>query len=475
MFTDIVGYTAMVQKNEANALRLLEEHRRVIRPFFPKHRGREIKTMGDAFLVEFPSALEAVRCAFNIQQFLHESNLGGPADRKVTLRVGVHLGDVVHSRNDVYGDAVNIASRIQPLAEPGGVSVTEQVLDQIKNKFEFPFSSLGKKELKNVSETIEVYKLVLPWQERSQPSPSDKHRIAVMPFANMSRDPDDEYFAEGMTEELISSISNISGLSVISRTSVMKFKGGGKTVSEIGEELKVGTLLEGSVRKADNVVRITAQLIDVKTDQHLWSQKYDRELKNIFAVQSEIAKQVADSVRVRIIPPEMTRIERKPTENPDAYTLYLKGRYLWNKRGPEDMKKAAEFFERAIREDASFAPSYVGLADCLLVLRTNWGLDLDPNNEKARTMLDRAIGIDPALAEAHATMGMLLEDIYHLREAERKYREAIDLKPGYVFAHMWLCNLLINQLRFNEAFDQVKMVLELDPLSPLTNMKHAWY
>jgi len=475
MFTDMVGYAALSQRDETYALLLLEDHRKLVRPFFPKHSGHEIKTIGDAFLVEFDSALEAVRCAFEIQQSLHELNSGRPFEKRVTIRVGVHLGDVVHSEDDVYGDAVNIASRIEPLAEPGGVCVTGQVYDQVKNKFEFPFSSLGRKQLKNVGDAIEVFKAVLPWEEKLRSSTVDVRRIAVMPFANMSRDPGDEYFADGMTEELISSISNIGGLSVISRTSVMKFKGERRTASEIGQELKAGTLLEGSVRKSGEIVRVTAQLIDVNTDRHLWSQNYDRELRNIFAIQSEIAKNVADSVRVKIIPPELSRIERKPTENTTAYTLYLKGRHLWNKRGSEDLKKAAGFFERAIGEDPSHAPSYVGLADCFLVLRTNWGVDLDPNHEKAKTLLSKALAMDPGLAEAQATMGLLLEDEYHLRQAEEKYRKAIDLKPGYIFAHMWYSNLLINQVRFDEALEQVREAMDLDPLSPFVNMKHAFY
>ena len=279
MFTDLVGYTALTQRNEALAMQLLEEHRRLVRPFFPKHNGREVKTIGDAFLVEFASALEATRCAFDIQQSLNELNSGRQEDRRVLLRVGIHLGDVIHDQNDVYGDAVNIASRIEPLASPGGICVSQQVYDQIKNKFEFPLSTLGEKTLKNVSEPVEVYRVILPWEKKSESESSlEKTRIAVLPFTNMSSNPEEGYFADGMTEELITSLSGVRQLTVIARTSVMGYKGTTKKVREIGRELEVGSVLEGSVRKAGNKVRITAQLIDAATEGHLWAQNYDRQL-----------------------------------------------------------------------------------------------------------------------------------------------------------------------------------------------------
>ncbi|TLX99886.1 MAG: adenylate/guanylate cyclase domain-containing protein [Thaumarchaeota archaeon] len=251
MFTDIAGYTSLSQRNETLALQLLEEHRSLLRPFFPRHAGKEIKTIGDGFLVEFASALEAVRCAFEMQRSLHERNAMNPPGRKVTLRIGIHLGDVVHNQDDVYGDAVNIASRIEPLADPGGICLTEQVYDHVRNKLKFPIVSAGRREVKNVEAPLEVYKVVLPWEERASSLGSedfDERRIAVLPFANISPDPNDEYFADGMTEELISAISKIPELTVISRTSVMKYKGGGRSIQEIRPELKVGTMLEGGQR-----------------------------------------------------------------------------------------------------------------------------------------------------------------------------------------------------------------------------------
>jgi TolB-like protein len=295
----------------------------------------------------------------------------------------------------------------------------------------------------------------------------DKHRIAVLPFVNMSPDPADEYFADGITEEIISTVSGISGLVVISRTSIMHYKKTEKAVKEIGRELEVGSILEGSFRKAGNRVRVTTQLIDVAADKHLWAQNYDRNLDDIFAVQSDVAKQVAEALRVRILSGEKERVEKKPTESTTAYSLYLRGRYYWNKRGPQDLKKAMEYFELAVREDPDFALGYVGQADCAILLRSNWNIDLEDNLAKAKAMLERALQLDPKVAEAHATLGYVCMEEYDLRRAEEECRKAIELKPSYASAHQWYFWVLLNELRWDEALKEIEKVVELDPLSPL--------
>jgi TolB-like protein len=475
MFTDMVGYTALGQRNEALSLTLVEEQRKLIRPILARHNGREIKTMGDAFLVEFSNALDAVRCAYDIQRATREFNITLANEKRVHLRVGVHLGDVVESQGDISGDAVNVASRIEPLAEDGGVCLTRQVYDHVQNKFELPLMSLGPKTLKNVSVPVEVYKMVMPWeQSNAEEAPTfPANRIAILPFASFSPDPDDVYFADGITDEIISTVAGISGLSVISRTSVMGYKGTTKKVEEIGRELKVGSILEGSFKKAGNRIRVTTQLIEVARDRHLWAQNYDRNLDDIFEVQSDVAKQVADALRVRILSPEMERIEKKPTESTTAYTLYLKGRYHWNRRGINDVKKAMEYFELTVHEDPGFALGYVGQADCCMVLRSNWNIDLEEGLEKAKSMVGKALELDPGLAEAHATKGSLLMDEYNLRLAEEEFKRAIELKPSYAMAHSWYFMMLVIQLRWDEALQRIKKALELDPLSPIINFNHG--
>ena len=474
MFTDIVGYTSLTERNEALAMDLLEEHRKVVRPLLPKHNGREVKTIGDGFLVEFASALEAVRCAFDIQQAMRELNSGRPPERQVRVRIGVHVGDVIHSQNDVYGDAVNVASRIEPLALPGGICLSEQVQVQVRNKLEFPMASLGRKELKNVGEPVEVFRVVLPWEQAtSESSAYPASRIAVLPFVSFSLDPNDGFFADGMTEEIISTVAGISGLSVISRTSVMGYKGTTKKVDEIGRELKVGSVLEGSFRKAGNRIRVTTQLIEVAGDRHLWAQNYDRNLDDVFEVQSDVAKQVAEALRVKILTPEAERIDRKPTESTKAYSLYLKGRQLWNKRGLQDLREAQEYFEQAVKEDPGFALGYVGIADCIVILRSNFSVGLGSGREREEALLVKALELDPELAEAHTTRANILSDAGRIGEAVAEFKKAIELKPSYASAHQWYHHALLRQFKWDEALAEIKRAVELDPLSPLINVNYS--
>jgi TolB-like protein len=473
MFTDIVGYTAMVQANESRALDLLRKHRDLLRPILTHHEGREVKTMGDAFLVEFPSALAATECAVELQKALQKFNEG--KRDKVRVRVGIHVGDVVHERGDVYGDAVNIASRIETVMEGGGVCVSQQVYDQVRNKVPFLFSRLGAQELKNVSFPIDVYKLELLEKETEKGATVDaRRRLAVLPFTNMSPDPNDEYFADGLTEEMISTLSKLPEIEVISRTSIMQYKKSSKPIKEVYRELNSGTILEGSVRKADGRVRITVQMIDARKDKHLWAETYDRDLRDIFEIQSEIARLVAAELKVKMLPSPTDRTTQRPTSNARAYTLYLHGRYHWNMRGLEDIKRAADYFKRAVREDPDFALGYVGLGDCHQVLATRFELDVDENWRKARTAVDRALRLDPRLAEAHASKAVALFAGYDLLRAEEEFRRAIDLKPSYASAHQWYSQLLIAQLRWDEALSQIEKAAELDPFSLIVHVIHTF-
>ena len=319
MFTDMVGYTALSQKNESLSLALVEHQRNLIRPILKKHNGREVKTMGDAFLIEFPSALDAVKCSYDIQVAIREFNFSAPKEKKIHLRAGIHLGDVVDSKGDISGDAVNIASRIEPLADDGGISITRQVYDQVHNKFEEHVALVGLRKLKNVDSPVEVYKVVMPWESTVPQQDLNKKRLAVLPFVNISPDPNDEFFSDGLTEEMITRLSELKGLEVIARTSVMNYKRTQKSITQIGQELGTGVLLEGSVRKAGNRIRVTAQLIDSSTEGHLWAEKFDRNLDDIFAVQTEIAESVARSLKVKLLPSH-----DKDTDDITAYTMYLK-------------------------------------------------------------------------------------------------------------------------------------------------------
>ncbi len=445
MFTDVVGYTLLGQKNESLSLSLLEDQRKLVRQILDRHNGREVKTIGDAFLIEFPSALDAVRCAYNIQRKARERNVSMPEERRVHLRIGIHLGDVVESDGDISGDAVNVASRIGPFAENGGISLSRQVYDQVQNKFELPLTSLGAKTLKNVGAPVELYKVALPWQEeRISPSTQlDKKRIAVLPFANISPSPSDEYFSDGMTEELIATLSRIRNLGVIARTSVIRYKGGKK-------------------------LRITAQLIDAGTEEHLWSETYDRNLEDAFSIQSEIAKRIARALKVRVLQSETLRLEKKATGIPEAYSLYFKGRHSLNTRTEKGLKDAIQKFESSIKRDPKFALAYTGLADAYSIL-ASYSLEYVPPKEgfpKAKTAAERALSLDDHLAEAHASLGLV--KFYYEWDwngAEAEFKKALELNPGYAQAHQYYADFVKSFGRFDEALEEMKKALTLDPLS----------
>src|SRR5213594_1136236 len=414
MFTDMVGYTALAQRNESLSLALVDQQRRLIRPILNRHNGREVKTIGDGFLVEFSSAMDAVRCAYDIQRTTREFNISAPAEQKLHLRIGVHLGDVVEAQGDISGDAVNIASRIEPLAEDGGVCLTRQVYDHVQNKFELPLTSLGPKSLKNLNSPMEVYKMVMPWNATGTVSSveHDARRIAILPFANISPDIADEYFADGMTDELIAVLSKIGSLRVVARTSAMRFKGEKTTANQIGHELKIGSLIEGSVRKSKNRVRITVQLIDTQSEEQLWTETYDRELQDIFSVQSDIAQQVANALELRLGVRESSALRQQQTQNPEAYSLYLKGRNRWNLRSENEINRAIKYFEEAIGRDAGYALAYAGLADCYSILGYYGFRRSTAVLPRAKELAEKALSLNDSLAEAHASLGEILMQYY---------------------------------------------------------------
>ncbi|RPI72271.1 MAG: hypothetical protein EHM47_08620 [Ignavibacteriales bacterium] len=510
MFTDMVGYSALMQKNEDLALNLLKEHREILRLIFPNHNGNEIETAGDSFFVEFNSALDAAKCAIEIQKTMNERNQWVPSERKILLRIGLHAGDVVHTDKHVHGDGVNLAARLEPLASPGCICVSEDVARQVQQKIDYPVLKVGKRKLKNIQLPMNVYKIVLPWEKKESESfiPFSKesfkkhrsvivfviilllaaagffifndisntsaeepsNRIAVLPFDNISQDSEDDYFAEGITEEIISNLAKISGLDVIARTSIIKYKNSDLNISQIGSELNVGTILEGSVRKISNTARITVQLIDVPTQKHLWSEAYDRELKDIFAIQSDIAKKVADGLKVQLLANEKEQIEKVGTENTDAYRYYLLGNYSLNRRTGVSLVKGIEYFNKAIEYDPEFALAYSGLSNCYtLIGGAAYGdISRDEASRKAKDAVLKALELDETLAEAHASLGYIkFRFDWDWDGAEEEFKKAIKLKPGYAQAHEWY-SLFLSLIRKSDeqALKEMKRAYELDPLSP---------
>jgi adenylate cyclase len=467
MFTDMVGYSALAQVDEAAALSRLERHNSLLRPVFRKYDGREVKTVGDAFLVEFDSALDATRCALEVQQTLRSYNASAPGIPAIRIRIGIHIGDVEQTEDDVLGDAVNIASRIEPLADPEGICVSQQVYDQVQNKISLPFERLPSVRLKNIRVPMTVYRLVQPWEARGEtralPAVPMGRGLAVLPLTNISPDPSDSYFADGLTEELISSLSQVRDLSVIARSSVAPYKTSPKPIADVGAELGVDTVLEGSVRKAGNRLRITLQLVDVATQRHIWASSYNRELDDVFAVQSDIAERTADALRLEFSRAEPPGSVRKPTANLDAYDLYLRGLVAAGTEGGKGIDEAIRCFRAATELDPTFAEAFGAWANLYVVAAGDY-LPMREVIPRARELARRALELDPDSSEAHAARGNIVfqfDNDWRLAEAE--FRRAIELNPNNVTAHRFLGLLLIALNRFDEAKEVLWRAIRLDP------------
>jgi adenylate cyclase len=469
MFTDLAGYTQLTQTDEPAALRLLRDQDRFVKPVLESHRGRKVKSMGDGLLIEFSNALDAVECGVDLQRQAQD-RVVPPGQPSIRMRVGIHLGDVQRRGSDIVGDAVNIASRVEPLADPGGVCLTGPVYVQVHNKVPYQLERLGPKALKGVREPIDIYRVVLPWARPEAGAGAPLlPRLAVLPLANISPDPKDGYFADGLTEELISVLSQVKGLRVISRTSVNQYRGTTKSVAQIGTELGADSVLEGSVRKAGDQLRIAVQLIDTRTDEHRWAETFDRKLENVFAIQAEVAERTAGALKVELLTSERDAVQERPTASVAAYESYLRGletsRRFWeNPLAGEIDREAEKHFDAATRQDPSFSRAYSALGTHLILVMglTRAGRDVLP---RVRQLVTKALELDPDSSEAHTARGNLAtqgDQDWELAEAE--FRKAIALNPSSSSAHYWYAILLNVLQRFEESAREYRAVMELDPL-----------
>lgn len=474
MFTDTVGYTASTQNNEARTLDLLRQQEELVRPLVGHHQGREVKSTGDGFLVEFDSALKATQCAVNIQRRIYERNAEGTLP-PIQIRIGIHLGDVVQSGTDVFGDTVNIAARIEPMAEPGGICVSGAVYDQVRNKIPDKLEKLPPTALKGLQSPMDIYRVVLPWtvgersSENSSSSPLDKSRIAVLPFVSMSPDPNDEYFADGLTEELIADLALIKGLQVVARTSVMNYKKKGKNISEIGRELGVGTVIEGSVRKAANRIRVTVQMIDVATEGHLWASKYDDSLDDVFAVQTDIATKVAESIPRSLSTTKAPVPAPEETRDVQAYLSFLQGQATAYRHEEEPLRQSLGFFEKAVERDPAFSRAYAATARVYIRLGYEGFLSWTEAIDLGKAAAEKARSISPGLAEAHSVLSelaFLADDPIEVQEGEAK--KALELNPNLAEAHNMLGQIAGMLGELEPYVDHLERAYRLDPLSPAT-------
>lgn len=468
---DVVGYSRLVEANEESTLVALRQHRHeFFDPTVVKHGGRIFKVMGDGFLVEFGSVIKAARCAVEIQRGMVERNTGVPEDRHIKFRIGINLGDIIVDGDDFYGDGVNMAARLEGLAGPGGIACSAVVRDQVGNKLELEFLDQGEKTVKNIAQPVHVYfvnlgapangslKTTVGAQPRPRP---DKPSVAILPFANMSNDPEQEFFSDGITEDIITDLSNVSGLFVLGRNTVFTYKGKAVNLERIAKELGVAYVVEGSVRKAGNRVRINAQLIEGATGGHLWADRYDRDLTDIFAVQDEITHTIVDQLKVKLLPEEKNAIEQAPTENVEAYTHYLKGRQLLHTSTKLSLTLGRRMFARAAELDPLYARAYAGMANCDSRLYSKHGVAISADKILATT--GKALAIEPNLAEAHAARGYALMIGSRPVEAASAFEQALALDPNCYEANQLYAEFCVTKGDFERAAQHYLRAMEIQP------------
>ena len=474
---DVAGYSRLMGVDEEGTLAELKAIRRELSdPKVKEHSGRIVKTTGDGLLIEFGSVVDAVRCAVEVQRAMSERNADVPADRRIELRMGINLGDIIKDGRDIYGDGVNVAARLEALAEPGGICVSRVVRDQVRDKLAFAFEDMGERQVKNIARPVRVHRIRLFDEEgfatvRSSDQGTaapltmpDKPSVAVLPFTNMSGDPEQEYLADGMAEDVITALSRYPSLFVIARNSCFTYKGRAVDVKEVGRDLGVRYVLEGSVRKAGNRIRVTAQLVEAQSGNHVWAERYDRDLADIFAVQDELTEALTTAMAPAIADAELRRAMRKPPGSLDAWAAYQRGLWHLSKAAADEDAIAEKFFKQAIDLDPTFGGGYSALALLQLQAAAIYQkLDLTDAQRSAEVLARRAVALDGADAEARSLLSTALRrrGDYEggLAEAER----ALAISPNMAGAHSAKGASLISAGRSKEGVTALERSIRLDP------------
>jgi adenylate cyclase len=400
-----------------------------------EHQGRLVKLTGDGLLLEFPSVVNAVRCAAEIQRGMRDRNANVPPEKRIEFRIGVNLGDVIVQDEDIFGEGVNVAARLESIAKPGGITISGSVREQVGNRLDLVFDDMGEQKLKNIEQPVRVYRLSQEESTIANTAPNRDQRpsIAVLPFSNMSGDPEQEYFSDGITEDIITDLSKVSGLWVAARNTVFTYKGKPVTVEQIARELGVTYILEGSVRKAGARVRVTGQLTSAQDGGNLWADRFDRDLTDIFAIQDEITHAIVAQLKVKLLPQEANSIGKDPTDNVEAYTYYLRGRDFLHRRSKHYCRIARQMFAKAVALDPNYARAYAGMADCDSFLYLNYRVDVPIDALLATT--EKALSLDNTLPEAHASRGHALAAARRYPEANAEFEKAIALDPNLFEAY----------------------------------------
>jgi adenylate cyclase len=479
LYADIAGYSRLMGDDEDATHRRLTEYLDLISATVEGHHGRVMHYAGDAVLAMFEAVVDAVSGAVAIQIELQTRNRDWPEERKVQFRIGVNLGDVIEDRGDIYGDGVNVAARLESLANPGGICISESVRTAVGKKLDLGFEFMGDQEVKNIAEPVRAYNVMLPTAETKQAATSspqdtglpDKPSIAVLPFTNMSGDPEQEYFSDGITEDIITELSRFPTLFVIARHSSFAFKAQAIDVREVGDRLGVRYLVEGSVRKAGNRVRITAQLADATTGNHIWAERYDRNIEDIFDVQDEVTHAIVATLPGQIEKAVAERSGRKRTENVTAYDCLLRGNRHYHRITYDDLIEAKRLYQRAIELDPQFAPAYSRSAGCDNLL-AGMGYGTDDTYDETVATVQRALALDSDDNWSRLVLGWTLLRRQRFDESEEQFENALALNRNDADCMSWVALGFIQLGRTEEAYELISQAMRLNPLHP-TSYHHV--
>jgi len=472
---DIAGYSRLMSIDEEGTLRQLKAHRKeLVDPRIIEHRGRIVKTTGDGMLVEFVSVVDAVRCAVDIQRGMTDRNTHVPPEKRIQFRIGLNVGDIIIDGDDIYGDGVNVAARLEALAEPGGIMVSRVVHDQVQDKLSFGFDDLGEQTVKNIARPVGVHRIQLTDQTMpvkaatgtTERTTTDRPSIAVLPFANMSGDPEQEYFADGISEDIITGLSKLRWFFIIARNSSFAYKGKAVDVKRAARELGVRYVLEGSVRKGGNRVRITAQLIDAATGNHIWADRYDGELTDVFALQDEITRKVVAAIEPKLLEAEGVRSQNRSPEDLGAWDLVIQANSLFWRMTRTEGHAAIATLKRAIERYPDYGPAHSMLAFMLLLSQlTGWNRD-ESAAKQAAALAKRAAELDDSDPWVHMALGYVAFSMRRTDEAVEEFRQALELNPNFAAAHGYLGFALAMAGRSDEAIPHAEQAIQMSPQDP---------
>ena len=476
---DVAGYSRLMGVDEEGTLRQLKVHRKeLVDPKITEHRGRIVKTTGDGMLVEFVSVVDAVRCAVDIQRGMVERNADVPAESCIQFRVGINVGDIISDNNDIYGDGVNVAARLEALAEPGGIMVSRNVYDQVRDKLSFGFEDMGEQAVKNIARPIGVHRVSLVENAapivvkgvavaaKTEVSTADRPSIAVLPFANMSGDPEQEYFADGISEEIITGLSKLRWFFVIARNSSFTYKGKAIDVKRVARELGVRYVLEGSVRKGGNRVRITTQLIDAATGNHIWADRYDGDLTDVFALQDEITRKVVAAIEPKLLEAEGIRSQSRSPEDLGAWDMVIQANSLFWRLTTAEREAAIAILRRAVERYPDYAPAQSMLAFVLLISGYLGWVLMEPQLQQAAGLAARAEELDHSDPWAHLALGYVAFVRRRTSAAAAEFQRAIDLNPNFAAAHGYLGWALAFGGQSEQAIAHLKEAIRMSPHDP---------